>query len=98
MGLRKTPVRIGLLYSDTGVTSAIESQQRNAALLAIEEINQDGGLLGQELLFSGNDTRSSPVEFRAESERLIIEDKVDALFGCYMSSCRKAVLPNVSHH
>ncbi|AEI94789.1 aliphatic amidase expression-regulating protein AmiC [Roseobacter litoralis Och 149] len=96
MGHKKSPVRIGLLYSDTGVTSVIETHQRNAALLAIEEINQDGGLLGQEFLFSGDDTCSNPVAFRAEAERLILEDKVDALFGCYMSSCRKAVLPPVS--
>ena len=98
MGPRKTPVRVGLLYSSTGVTSAVESHQRNAALLAIEEINQDGGLLGEELLFSGNDTSSSPAACRTEANRLIVEDKVEALFGCYMSSCRKAVLPLVSDH
>ncbi len=98
MDPRKTPVSIGFLYSSTGVTSAVETNQRNAALLAIEEINQSGGLLGEELLFSGNDTSSNPAQFRAEAERLIVEDKVEALFGCYMSSCRKAVLPTISDH
>ncbi|MCR9114830.1 MAG: transporter substrate-binding protein, partial [Rhodobacteraceae bacterium] len=48
MNRKKTPVRIGLLYSNTGVTSVVESQQRKAAMLAIEEINQEGGLLGEE--------------------------------------------------
>lgn len=94
----KAPVRLGLLYSDTGVTSVVESQQRQAAILAIEEINADGGLLGEEVLYFGKDTRSTPADFRAEGERLIVEDGVDALFGCYMSSCRKAVLPTVSGH
>ena len=98
MDPRKTPVRIGFLYSSTGVTSAVETNQRNAALLVIEEINQSGGLLGEELLFSGNNTSSNPAQFRAEAERLIVEDKVEALFGCYMSSCRKAVLPTISDH
>uniref|UniRef100_UPI003F72B1EB transporter substrate-binding protein n=2 Tax=Roseovarius TaxID=74030 RepID=UPI003F72B1EB len=51
MNLDKTPVKIGFLYSRTGVTSVVESQQREAAILAVEEINQDGGLLGEELLF-----------------------------------------------
>jgi len=98
MNRKKTPVRIGLLYSNTGVTSVVESQQRKAAMLAIEEINQEGGLLGEELLFSGNDTRSNPAAFRAEGDRLLSEERVDALFGCYMSSCRKAVLPTVNDH
>ncbi|WP_234423714.1 transporter substrate-binding protein [Tateyamaria sp. Alg231-49] len=75
MGHKNSAVRIGLLYSNTGVTSVVETHQRNAALLAIEEINQSGGLLGQELLFSGEDTCSNPVAFRAEAERLILEDK-----------------------
>lgn len=98
MSPSKTPVKLGLLYSSTGVTSVVESQQRQAAILAIEEINHAGGLLGEELLYAGNDTRSLPSGFRAEGERLFAEDKVDALFGCYMSSCRKAVLPSVSGH
>lgn len=98
MTLDKTPVKIGFLYSRTGVTSVVESQQRKAAMLAVEEINQDGGLLGEELLFAGNDTRSNPGAFRAEGMRLLAEERVDALFGCYMSSCRKAVLPTVNDH
>lgn len=98
MSPSKTPVKLGLLYSSTGVTAVVESQQRQAAILAIEEINHAGGLLGEELLYAGKDTRSLPAGFRAEGERLIVEDKVDALFGCYMSSCRKAVLPSVSGH
>lgn len=92
------PVKLGLLYSATGVTSLVESQQRRAAVLAIEEINAAGGLLGEELLYAGEDTQSSPTVFGAEADRLLLEDKVDALFGCYMSSCRKAVLPKVSGH
>ncbi|ARE82655.1 aliphatic amidase expression-regulating protein [Roseovarius mucosus] len=98
MNLDKTPVKIGFLYSRTGVTSVVESQQREAAILAVEEINQDGGLLGEELLFSGCDTRSNPAAFRAEGARLLSEERVDALFGCYMSSCRKAVLQTVNDH
>ncbi|NCV85224.1 MAG: amino acid ABC transporter substrate-binding protein, partial [Oxalobacteraceae bacterium] len=35
----KDPVKVGVLYSQTGVTSAIESSQRLGTLLAIEEIN-----------------------------------------------------------
>ena len=39
--------RVGVLFSQTGVTSAIERTQLNATLLAIEEINAGGGVLGR---------------------------------------------------
>lgn len=95
MAASKAPVTIGFLFSTTGVTSVIETAQRNAALLAFEEINAQGGLLGREVRLAGEDTGSDPARFRSEANRLLSEERVDALFGCYMSSTRKAVLPAV---
>ena len=98
MPSRKAPVTIGLLYSHTGVTSVIETAQRQGALLAAREINAQGGLLGEEVLIEDSNPQSSPQLFRTEAARLL-DAGVDALFGCYMSSTRKAVLPMVeSHH
>jgi len=46
----KDPVKIGVLYSETGATSAIESSQLLGTLLAIDEINEHGGIDGRELV------------------------------------------------
>lgn len=93
MASTERPITIGFLFSTSGVTSGVESTQRQAATLAVEEVNRQGGVVGRELFIVGNDTGSDPKRFRAEAQRLLEEDRVDALFGCYMSSSRKAVLP-----
>lgn len=95
MASTEEPVTIGFLFSQTGVTSVIEHPQGLAARLAVEEINRAGGILGREVRISGKDTKSTPAGFQAEAERLLREEKAKALFGCYMSSTRKAVHPVV---
>src|SRR6202041_4159372 len=89
------PWRVGVLFSQTGVTSAVEQSQLNATLLAIEEINASGGVLGRPIEPVMYDPASDPKKFRAFAERLFQVDRVRLLFACYMSSTRKAVLPVV---
>jgi branched-chain amino acid transport system substrate-binding protein len=90
--------RVGVLFSQSGVTAAIERTQLNATLLAIEEINAGGGVLGRRVEPVLYDPASDPKKFRAFAERLFHVDRVRLLFGCYMSSTRKAVLPVVEAH
>jgi branched-chain amino acid transport system substrate-binding protein len=90
--------RIGVLFSRSGVTAAVESTQANATLLAVEEINRSGGVLGRPIEPIVYDPASSPRQFRTLAARLLTEDNVRILFGCYMSSTRKAVLPEVEAH
>ena len=92
------PWRVGVLFSQTGVTSAIEQSQLNATLLAIEEINSSGGVLDRMIQPVIYDPASDPKQFRALAERLFQVDRIRLLFGCYMSSTRKAVLPVVESH
>ena len=87
--------RVGVLFSQTGVTAAIERSQLNATLLAVEEINKAGGVLGRLIEPVIYDPSSSPKQFKALAERLLTTDRVRLIFGCYMSSTRKAVLPVV---
>jgi branched-chain amino acid transport system substrate-binding protein len=91
----KDPIRIGILSSETGVTSTIGHSQMQGALLAVDEINQAGGIDGREIVPVRYDAQSSPAVYAALAERLIVQDKVNVIFGCYMSSSRKAVLPIV---
>lgn len=84
-----------MLFSQTGVTSVVEQTQLNATLLAIEEINGAGGVNGVPLEPVVYDPASDPTRFRSLAERLLREDGVPVVFGCYMSSARRAVLPVV---
>jgi len=89
------PIRVGVLFSQTGVTSVIESSQRQATLLATEEINQAGGIDGRPLELVAYDPQSRPARYHALAEKMILEDRVRIIVGCYMSSSRKAVIPVV---
>ena len=89
------PIHVGILYSETGSTSQIESSQRLGTLLAVEEINQAGGIDGREIVPIIYDPQSNPAIYRSLAERLVSVDGVKIIFGCYMSSTRKAVIPVV---
>ena len=89
----KDPIRVGILYSETGVTSTIGLSQLQGALLGIQEINEAGGVDGREVVAVRYDPQSTPSRYAELTERLIVQDGVNVIFGCYMSSSRKAVIP-----
>jgi urea transport system substrate-binding protein len=66
-----------------------------AELLAIDEINDAGGLLGRRVRAVVADGRSDPPTFAREARRLIEDEKVSVLIGCWASEARKAVRPVV---
>lgn len=89
------PWRIGVLFSRTGFMSVIEETQYQGTVLAIEEINAAGGVCGRELVPVSYDPGSDAAAYGHFAKRLMIEDDVSTIFGCYTSSSRKAVLPVV---
>ncbi|MEO8631291.1 MAG: transporter substrate-binding domain-containing protein [Betaproteobacteria bacterium] len=96
--ITQEPIRVGMLFSQTGVTGVIENTQRMGTLLAAEEINAAGGINGRELQLVGYDPESSPARYQALAERLLVEDRVRIILGCYMSSTRKALIPVVERN
>jgi len=92
------PIRVGILHSQTGTMAISEKPVINATLLAIEQINASGGLLGKQLQPVIADGKSDEHVFAAEAERLISEEHVDVIFGCWTSASRKAVKPIVEKH
>lgn len=92
------PIRIGVLHSLTGTMSASERPLVEAVRLAVEEINAAGGLLGRPVAMVVVDGRSDWNVFAAETERLIQQEQVSALFACWTSACRKAIKPVVERH
>ncbi len=85
-------IKVGVLFSSSGPTAKIEISQLKGTLFAIDEINQAGGINGRELIPVQYDPGSDPVKCRFFAEKLILEDNVNVIFGCYLSSTRKAVL------
>lgn len=92
------PVKIGVLHSLTGTMAVSEKPLVDAVRLAVEEINARGGLLGQAVEVVVADGKSDLKVFAAEAERLIEQDHVSVLFGCWTSACRKAVKAVVEKH
>jgi len=89
------PIHVGVLFSNTGVTAPIERTQLSGTLFAIHEVNAAGGVDGRELVPILYDPQSDAVQYASLAERLILNDRVNVIFGCYMSSTRRAVLPIV---
>jgi branched-chain amino acid transport system substrate-binding protein len=91
-------IKIGVLYSRSGVTSAVELTQLQATMLAVEEINRAGGVSGREVELVCLDPQCRPRRYADLAEQLILEQRVRIIVGCYMSSTRKAVIPIVERH
>lgn len=92
------PIKVGILHSRTGTMAISERPVIDATLLAIEEINEKGGVLGRPVEFVVEDGESDGPTFAARAEKLITQDKVCTIFGCWTSASRKTVLPVVEKH
>jgi urea transport system substrate-binding protein len=95
---RSAPLTVGVLHSLTGTMAFSESPVVDATLLAIDEINRRGGLLGRPVEPMVVDGKSDAAVFASGAEWLLGEKHVSAIFGCWMSAHRKRILPIVEHH
>ncbi len=86
-------VTVGQLHSITGTMAISETGSVEAERLAIEQINAMGGVLGRQIKVIQEDGASDWPTFAEKSKKLIIQDKVACVFGCWTSASRKAVLP-----
>ncbi|BAM90940.1 putative amidase expression-regulating protein [Bradyrhizobium oligotrophicum S58] len=87
--------RVGVLFSRSGLMEVTESEHFFGTALAIQEINQGGGVLGREIEVIAYDPGSQPETFRKLADRLLTEDGASVVFGCSTSAERKAVLPAI---
>jgi urea transport system substrate-binding protein len=91
---REHPIKVGILHSQTGTMAISEISLRDMELMAIEEINAAGGVLGRPIEPVLEDTRSRFADmFPKKAAKLLREDRVAAVFGCWTSASRIAVLP-----
>jgi urea ABC transporter urea binding protein len=86
-------VRVGILHSQSGTMALSEMPLIDAALMAIAEINQAGGVLGQQIEPIVADGASDLGQFEQQARNLIQSQQVATVFGCWTSGSRKAVKP-----
>ncbi|WGS73863.1 MULTISPECIES: urea ABC transporter substrate-binding protein [Pseudanabaena] len=86
-------IKVGILHSLSGTMAISEKSLVDSTQLAIEEINKAGGVLGQQIEAIVEDGASDWPTFAEKAKKLIDQDKVVVVFGCWTSASRKAVLP-----
>jgi len=86
-------IKVGVLFSLTGTTAIIEESLNKATIMAIEEINDAGGINGMKITPIVEDPASDPATFAEKARKLVVSDKCVSVFGSYTSASRKAVLP-----
>jgi urea transport system substrate-binding protein len=93
-------IKVGVMYSTTGTIAIVEKSLQDATFLAIEQINQGKGpwqgkqgIKGKQIEMVVVNPDSNWDLYNQMSKRLIDEDKVACVLGCYTSASRKSVLP-----
>ena len=88
-------VKLGFLNSTSGAMAISEQTVRDSLIMAADEINAAGGILGKEIKFVEEDGASDPALFAEKIQKLLTGDCVAAVFGGWTSASRKAMLPVV---
>ncbi len=86
-------IKVGVLHSLSGTMAISETVLKDTVLMAIDEINAKGGVLGKKLEPVVVDPASNWPLFAEKAKQLIDQDKVAVTFGCWTSVSRKSVLP-----
>jgi urea transport system substrate-binding protein len=89
----QSPIKIGVLHSLSGTMAISEVSLRDVVLMAVEEINAKGGVLGRPLEPVVVDPASNWDLFAEKAKQLLLVDRVAVVFGCWTSVSRKSVLP-----
>lgn len=90
-------VTVGQLHSISGTMAISETGSVEAERLAIKQINDMGGVLGRKIEIIQEDGASDWPTFAEKAKKLLVQDKVASVFGCWTSASRKAVLPIFEH-
>lgn len=87
------PILVGILHSQTGPMAISEKSMIDAEVLAINEINAQGGLLGRKIQYIVADGESDWPTYARKARELIEDKGVAVVFGCWTSASRKTVKP-----
>jgi urea transport system substrate-binding protein len=93
LAVTDSEVVVGQLHSATGTMAISETGSIQAEQLAIDQINAAGGVLGRKIRVIKEDGASDWPTFAEKAKKLLVNDHVATVFGCWTSASRKAVLP-----
>src|SRR5215467_6325635 len=93
VALAQGTIKVGVLHSLSGTMAISETVLKDVTLMAIDEINAKGGVLGKKLEPVVVDPASNWPLFAEKARQLLTQDKVAVVFGCWTSVSRKSVLP-----
>jgi branched-chain amino acid transport system substrate-binding protein len=87
------PIKIGVYADLTGQTSSFGQSTKNGVQLAVDEINANGGVDGRKLEVIVEDDQGSPKDAATVVQKLITQDKVQAVLGEVASTNSLAAAP-----
>lgn len=91
-------IKLGQLEDTSGEFSLVGVQKAHAAELAVEELNANGGVLGKKIELVSLDCQSDNTVYQDMAKKLILEDEVAAIMGCYSSASREAIRPIIEEN
>ncbi len=96
--LERTTIRIGILHSLSGTMAISERPLVDAMLMAVNEINDNGGILGRRIDPIVVDGQSDPDVFKEKAKELITTHHVCSVFGGWTSASRKTMKEVFEEH
>lgn len=90
---QEDPINLGVIYELSGAVAAYGITQSNAIKMAVDEINEDGGVMGREFNIIEYDTKSDDTEAAMIATRLATQDDVVAMIGPATTSQMQAAIP-----
>lgn len=96
--MRRRPIRVGVLHSLSGTMALSERPVVDATLMAIDEINERGGIQGRKIEPVVEDGRSDGQHFARTAEAMLRRGDLAVVFGCWTSASRKSVVPVFERH
>jgi branched-chain amino acid transport system substrate-binding protein len=86
-------IKVGVAGPITGPLAFLGQHIKWGGELAVDEINQKGGVLGRKLVFLMQDSACRPADGVASAEKLLSQDRVDVMLGDVCSGSTIAVMP-----
>jgi len=89
--MQAAPIKIGMIAEETGPLSLMGRANANVARMVVDEISDNGGLLGRKIELYLEDGATIDAVAEAKAAKLVAQDKVNVIFGGIYSSTRQAI-------
>jgi branched-chain amino acid transport system substrate-binding protein len=91
-------IKLGVLEDQSGNFALVGSPKHKASILAIEEINENGGIDGKQIEYHDPDPQSNNDRYLELTRQMINQREVDALWAGYSSATRETIRPTIDQN